>query len=151
MKIEVLHCHGSGVVPTLIGAISRSWFTHSAFRVIENGNYYIYEAQAKGIHRIGFEEWKLTYNYNYKVTEHEITTIQYRLMKSKEGVTKYDYRSLLVAQPVYQLTFGLIWIGSRGASSTKEMYCSEFCAWVLDFPKWWTISPKNLYKLCKKC
>lgn len=148
MNIEILHCHGKGVVPTLIRWFSNSWFTHSAIRVIEDGAMYIYEAQENGVNRKGFEEWKLKYNYEYKVTAHEISKVQYAKMLSKQGVTPYDFRSLLLSQPIYLLT-GL-WIGSRGASSTKEMYCSEFCAWVLDLPKWWTISPKKLYELCKK-
>jgi len=145
-KIEVLHCHGSGILPTLIGFFSKSYYTHSAIRVIEEGETYIYEAQANGVNRKMFKAWVEKYGYKYDVTAHEIENYQYSKMLSKQGVTSYDYRSLLVSQPIYLITGW--WIGSRGASSTKEMYCSEYCAWVLGFPKWWTISPKSLHKLC---
>lgn len=150
-KIEILHCHGSGITPTLIGTISNSWYTHSAIRVIEDGQPFIYEAQKHGIHRITEAQWIKDYGYTYTITEHVISDVWYAKLKSKEGVTPYDYRSLLLSQPIYLLTslFGNgIWIGSRGKSSTKEMYCSEYCAWVLEFDKWWTISPKKLHKLC---
>lgn len=145
-KIEILHCHGSGLLPKLIGLFSNSYYTHSAIRVIEDGETFIYEAQSNGITRKLFSEWVKKYGYKFEVTEHEIENYQYSKMVSKQGVTPYDYRSLIVSQPIYLLTGW--WIGSRGASSTKEMYCSEYCAWVLNFPKWWTISPKKLQKLC---
>ena len=151
-KIEVLHCHGSGVMPTLIGTISNSWCTHSAIRVKENSEIGIYEAQKHGIHRLTEQEWVEKYGYKYKVTEHIITNNQYDKMISKVGKTPYDFRSLFFSQPLYLLTsfFGNgYWLGSRGKSSEKEMYCSEYVGWVLGFDKWWTLSPKAIYKLCQ--
>lgn len=63
------------------------------------------------------------------------------------GKTAYDFYSLIVAQPVYQLTKERIWIGRKN-DGYNRFYCSEFCAWVHrnHFPEWSKTSPMDLYE-----
>lgn len=144
--IEILHCHGSGLLPKIIGAFTNSYFTHSAIRVVEDDGTYIYEMQDNGLTRKMESSWVEKYHYKYKVTAHEITDFKYLWLKSKEGVLKYDKGTLIVSQPILQL-FG-IWIGRKQKSVSDGMICSELCAYVIGLTEWWKYTPKSLYKYC---
>lgn len=61
---------------------------------------------------------------------------------------KYDFLSLLIYQPIYQLTGRWFW---RKNDWENRFYCSEFAAyiwnelfWILD--EWYKISPQDLYR-----
>lgn len=63
------------------------------------------------------------------------------------GVQKYDFASLLIYQPLYQLTGK--WLGRKN-NGENRFYCSEFAAYVRNklfgiFDKWYSMSPQDLY------
>ena len=145
-KIEVLHCTGSGVLPKLISIFTNSHITHTAIRIIENGEPYIYEMQENGLTRKMEASWVAKYHYKYKVTDHEITDFKYSWLQSKTGVLKYDKGTLIVSQPFLQLTG--IWIGNKQKSVSDGMICSELGAFLLGVKEWWNKTPKSLFKIC---
>jgi hypothetical protein len=145
-KIEVLHCTGSGMLPKLISMFTNSHITHTAIRIIENGEPYIYEMQENGLTRKMESSWVAKYHYKYKVTEHEITLFKFSWLKRNEGVLKYDKGTLIVSQPLLQ-AFG-VWIGNKQKSVSDGMICSEMVAFVLSEKEWWKQTPKSLHKLC---
>ena len=57
---------------------------------------------------------------------------------------KYDYKSLLWSQLIWQFTKK--WRGKRDIKASKRIYCSEACAYAYYylFPEWWLIAPVDL-------
>ena len=146
IKIEVLHCTGHGILPKLIGLFTASSITHSAIRIYENEEPFIYEMQKNGCTRKMQKSWEKVYGYHYKKTEHYISKFKYSKLKTFEGVLPYDEGTLIGSQSLYQL-FG-VWIGKKEKSIKDGVICSELVAYLLDVPEWWKQSPKSLYKWC---
>lgn len=63
---------------------------------------------------------------------------------SVETLNGYDFVSLFLYQPIFQLTN--IWIGREKEKAKKKMYCSEYCAFLHGLNEWWTYSPDMLGK-----
>jgi len=87
------------------------------------------------------------YNYTYRISRpiegvFDMKDIHVRAL-SKSGDTPYDFKVLLWYQPIYQLAGK--WKGKTGPDAEGKMYCSEFVAWVYGFPKWWELSPGELF------
>lgn len=65
---------------------------------------------------------------------------------------KYDYWGALFHQLVYILLFRRVWIGRKGNSADRKLYCTEFVASLMFhvrgyFPEHYKISPSKLTQL----
>lgn len=61
---------------------------------------------------------------------------------------KYDFKSLLFSQLIWQVTNKKKWKGKKDIKAAKRIYCSEACAFAYPslFPSWWNIAPSDLYE-----
>jgi len=61
---------------------------------------------------------------------------------------KYDFKSLLFSQLIWQITKEKKWKGKKDIKAAKRIYCSEACAFAYKdlFPEWWTVAPVDLFK-----
>ena len=122
---------------------------HSAALIELWGEWYVieYDPNPK---ITAWEQWRntdkviqvaeLKYLYNEKMWAN--------IALSKQDATKYDYASLFIYQPIYQITGQ--WVGRKNKEGDSRFYCSEYIAWVWNkqlvnlFPKWWQTSPADL-------
>lgn len=145
---DVLHCRRNTFIAKCIKLFTKSRFNHTAMVVEIWGVICIIDSQNDGTNIRTFEQWKKKYNYKYEVTTLNLSDQEKREMSKKAlsmvGVTKYDFVSLLIWQPMYIL-FGK-WHGKKNASANKRMYCSEFVAWVLGLDRYWALSPQDVFE-----
>ena len=143
---DILHCSGSSLISRLIMKFTKSKFSHTALVIECWGRIHIIEAQNNGVNLKNLDQWIKKYNYKYSVSRpiEGVSNDFFIKASSKIGVTSYDFRSLLLYQPLYILTGK--WYGSKKESGTNKMYCSEYVSWVYDFEKYWNKSPQDLFE-----
>lgn len=146
---DILHCTGKRVISKLIRLATKSQFSHSAIFIEIWGQPYVIDAQKNGVNLKPWDAWVEEYDYTFKVSRKiypavEPKTFSMRALE-KVGLTAYDFESLLIRQP-WKLITGK-W-KSRGKKEEFKMYCSEYAAWCHDIPKWWEMSPDDLYNYC---
>ena len=128
----ILHCSGKSLLSRLIMRFTKGKFSHTAIVLEIGGKVCVVGAQNNGVNIREFKEWQNEFKYKYSVSipiyqafnKEEIAN----KILSKVGVTKYDYFSLLIAQPFYLLTRK--WIGNK-KNAAKKFYCSEFVGWCM--------------------
>ena len=147
-KGDILSCTGTGFLSKGIQLFSRSRINHTAMVVEIWGKLFIIDSQKDGTNPRPLQEWINKYNYEYVVhrPKHrafDLKEISARAM-SKVGHTPYDFKSLLWYQPRYMISGK--WRGKTGGDAEKRMYCSEFVAWVYNFPGWYKLSPQDVFE-----
>lgn len=146
---DILHCTGDRFLSRIIRKLTGSRFSHTAVVVECWGNIYIADAQNNGVNPKDFDSWMQKYKYKFTVSRPQFEFDAKELSKkafSVSGVTKYDKWSLLFYQPLYLLTGK--WRGKKNEAADDKLYCSEFVAWLYEFPNWWAMSPEDVYKHC---
>lgn len=143
---DVLHCTSSRALARAIQWFTKSRINHTATVVEIWGELFIVDSQRDGTNPRPVKQWLEKFNYTYKIHRpKEIDIVKYQIkVASKIGFTPYDFASLLIYQPWYQLTGR--WIGKTKADSEKRMYCSQFVAWLNDLPKYWELSPNQVFE-----
>ena len=135
------------------------WFTqfeyhHAALVGIHNDELWIYESVFSG-----FKPTKSLAEYERYIIEDGINIK--RIPKSRSlNITEfrkrlfelvgapYDFMSLLIWHPIYQLSkrFGKSWwFGKRGPAAKNKSVCTESIAYIVGIPNWWTYTAKDLY------
>lgn len=143
---DILSCIGKSYISKGIHAFTGGK-THTAVVIECWGKLYVVDAQRNGVNPKPLDEWKAKYNYD--ITVHRPIypfDIKEKSIKafSKVGLTAYDYKSLLIFQPIY-ITTGY-WFGKRNEDANSRMYCSEFIGWLEDVADYWRMSPQDLFK-----
>ena len=146
---DILHCTSNSFLARAIQFFTKSRINHTALVIDIWGELYIIDAQKDGVNPRKFENWVNNYNYKYKI--HRNISGKFDLKSfcikaiSKSGSIPYDFKSLLIYQPIYILTGK--WIGKKDPESQKRMYCSEYAAWVLGLDKYWELSPEHVFEI----
>ena len=141
---DTLHCYSQKILSKIIRFITKGRVSHTA-KVIKVWNrLFILDSQSDGSNLRRLDNWEEKYNYTYIVTRKKNRDITKLRKKASEviGVTKYDYMSLIIYQPIYQITG--IWFGKKEEDAVEKLYCSELCAWLDDIPNYWELSPEQL-------
>lgn len=147
---DILHCRRSTFLSWLIQKLTKSQFSHSALYINIGGESFVVDAQKDGVNLRRFDLWMKKYKYSFIVSRpNEMTSqrkaiILNRIFK-KIGVTNYDFVGLLYKSP-WKLITGKWKVGKN---EDNRMYCSEFVAYVYDFPFYYKLSPEDLYDRCK--
>jgi hypothetical protein len=142
---DVLHCTSKGFLARAIQWFTKSRINHTALVIELQGKLFVIDSQRDGTNPRPLQEWMDKFNYEFcfhRPLNHDIEVIQVRAL-AKSGHTSYDFAALLWHQPVYILTGK--WIGRRHTAD-KKMFCSEYVAWVYNFPNWHKLSPQALYE-----
>jgi len=144
---DILICSSNGILGRMIKLATRSTVNHVAMVIDVSGVKMVIDSQSNGTNVKTFENWKKEYGYKYVAYRYKQATPEWgkkirAKALSKTGVTGYDFASLIIYQPLYLITGK--WIGLKEEKAGNRMYCSEFVAWVFDFPRWWTYSPKDV-------
>lgn len=151
---DVILTHGTSFLARAIRYFTRSEFNHAILVVEIWGDKFLLEAQKEGLVINTIPE-SLT-NKQFKILRAKTYADGLPVEKAKElamfvmpmvGKHRYDFGSLLVAQPIKQI-FN-VWVGRRNAKASKRLYCSEFIALVYNrmfkfFPYWYETTPKDL-------
>jgi hypothetical protein len=147
---DVLHCTSDKILARAIQFFTKSRISHTATVVDIWGKLFIVDSQRDGTNPRPLKEWIEKYSYKYKIHRPlEIDIVKYHIkVASKIGFTPYDFASLLIYQPWYQITGK--WIGKTNKESDKKMYCSEFVAWLNDLPEYWRLSPNQVFEEMEK-
>ena len=146
---DILHCRGRKWLAKAIMKFTRGRWSHTAVVVECWGQIYIVDAQLNGVNARPYEEWVKEFNYEYKVSrpKFQIEPKDFSIRAfTKVGSTKYDVISLIWHQPLYIITGK--WNGKTRDNATGRMYCSEYVGWLYNMPKWWELSPQDLYLNC---
>lgn len=152
--LDILMCYGGSLLSKAIRLITRSRISHNALAIKIDTEIYIIDAQRRGVNITRFREWHRKYKYNFYIVRlKETSNIFYKQAvkeRAKEsiGITKYDFASLLLWQPLYLITG--YWPIKKIQNSKKRFYCSEFVAYCLNLPYPYTYSPEALYKYFKE-
>lgn len=150
---DILVCSSNGWLGKQIKRFTKSTTNHTALVINVSGVLMVIDSQKNGTNPKTFENWLSKYAYDYKVFRYHYGNADWgreirKRALSKSGVTGYDFASLLLWQPWYLLTGK--WKGRTKEQAEKRMYCSEFVAWVHEFPNWWTFSPGAVQDFCEK-
>ena len=137
---DILHCTSEGFIGRAIRWFTRSRVNHTALVIEVWNELFILDSQADGTNMRPISEWNRKYNYSYIIDRpDEFTTKQRNKAVSVIGHTPYDFKSLLIYQPIYILTGK--WRGKTKDAAKNRLYCSEYIAWVFNMPQWWKASP----------
>lgn len=144
---DILHCRGKRLLSRMIMRFTKSAWSHTALAVRIDNALFVIDAQKDGVNLRPFEAWHKEYNYEFLVHRSQTmifrNTIQQRAL-SKVGHTAYDFVSLIARQPI-ELISGK-W--KERKDPTRKMYCSEFVAWVYAHPKYYSMSPEDVFQWC---
>lgn len=148
---DILHCNGKRLLSKLIRKISGGKYSHTATVVVAYGQVLIVEAQNRGVNIMPYDAWQDKYNYQYDVSrqvKYINRTKHARRSFKHAGVAKYDYGMLLWDYPRYVLTGK--WRGDNEIETTaeKRFTCSTYVGWLFRIPKWWTLSPQQIFEHC---
>ena len=146
---DVAHCRSNGILGRAIRVFTRSHVNHTAMFIEIWGKIFVIESQSNGTNLKPFQEWVKKYNYKYEISRPlEFTAETKERAMQKIGTTGYDFRSLILVQPIYQV-FG-IWLGKGEKKADEKLYCSEFVGWVYKLENWWKNSPQQVYEIMSK-
>jgi hypothetical protein len=149
---DILCCTSYGWLGKQIKRFTKSTTNHTALVIKVSNVLMVIDSQKHGTNPKTFENWLAEYGYDYKVFRYRYHNVNWgkairgRAL-AKSGVTGYDFKSLLLWQPLYLITGK--WHGRSKEEAEKRMYCSEFVAWVHELPNWWTMSPECVKKFCE--
>lgn len=141
---DILHCKSDGFLGRNIQRVTGSIYNHTAFAIEIYGDIYIVDAQRGGIIPRRLDLWLERYDYKIDIhrnkywTKEDIDSLCVRAM-SKSGETPYDFASLFLYQPIYNI-FG-VWKGKRNEDADSRMYCSEYIGWIVRLPGYYKMSP----------
>jgi len=131
-----------------IRRFTRSNWSHVAIVLNYNGVIFVVDSQKNGTNIKEFSVWMDQYKYEFiRVRRWDWSTRPYKgqvidRIHKVMGVTGYDFKSLLIKQPIYLLTGK--WLGKKNEAATKRMYCSEFVAYAFNMNKFWKMHPQKL-------
>lgn len=141
----------------------KMYYNHVAF-VVDKGtmfkpDFHVMEAGWNMVLKRGeviitpFEQWKSARKegtYLIKEAKFNFNGSTFAKLAFAELGKGYDFASVLLAQPIRQLTGKRVWLGSR--ISTKKWYCSELYAYLmfkatngLGFSNYYEIDPEDLF------
>jgi hypothetical protein len=150
---DILHTHTPFTIKrplTIIAAAIRwatkSYWNHTAVVVRIWGKVFIMESEIHGVQRpIPLEEWvgnktvSITRSYEESEREYALKAI------SKIGKAKYDFASLFWFHPI-EILFGRYYGYTSERKAAKRFYCSEYAAWLRNYPDWFKMKPIDLYE-----
>lgn len=141
---DILHCKGTSLISKIIMKITKSKFSHTALVVECNGRVCIIEAQNNGVNLKSYDSWMKKYNYNYAISRPvKINKEEFAIRAfSKIGVTKYDFKGLLMYQPWYLITGK--WKGSSKEANDEKSYCSDYAGWCHSLKDYYKMSPNDI-------
>jgi len=149
---DILHCYKDAFIANHIKAFTKSKYNHTATVLEIYGRLYVIDSQKDGTNIRPLTDWLKKYKYSFDVTKAHFNKRKKeeysRKALSKAGVTKYDYVSLLLWQPIYIVTGK--WHGKKEESAQKKMYCSEYIGWLHDVPNYWEKSPQDIFRFFEK-
>ncbi len=153
IHMDVIFCSRDTWLSKQIRRFTRSKFSHVAILLKYDKGTFIVDSQRNGTNIKEFSVWMREYKYDITVVRPDYTLLDYsphdtlKRIHEVMGVTGYDFRSLLITQPLYLLTGQ--WLGRKNERALKRMYCSEFVAYCHFRPKFWKYSPGKLYDYFK--
>ena len=127
----------------IIRAITHDYYNHAGIIIFNWSQLFINEAIGKGVVTspisLSIKNYiiKIVRPKDQKYTEGEIAT----KANSKLG-TGYDFLGLLFYQVIYQIKKK--WYGYTQEYAEKNMYCSDYVAWIYNLKNWWTVTPKDI-------
>jgi hypothetical protein len=148
---DILHCRGRRLISKAIMWATKSNVSHTALFVRLYGLPYVIDSQKDGTNLRPFDEWMEMYNYYFEISRPVKIENQGEFIKralSKTGNTAYDLEGLLIRQP-WKLITGK-WKHKPGKNQDEKMYCSEYVAWVYNFPNHNTLSPREVKEYTDK-
>ena len=126
----------------LIRFITNSYWNHSALFVNIGGVDYVVESDIGGVSMIPWTNYK---KYGIIKLSENTYQVDWERISKHIGVTKYDYRNLIVHQLLKEL-FG-IYIAPKQGKKGEKFVCSEFVAYSIKLPIPWTWTPKQIAEL----
>ena len=147
-----------GIVPKLIRTFSKCYYNHAAIVVKAMNELYVLEATGRGLLITqSLEEYlKETPSKREILIRRPKRQSEEGILKAYEALSeiignKYDFKSLLFSQFIYQITDEKSWKGKKGAKAANKVYCSEAYAYAYSdlFPKWWSVAPVDLFESVK--
>ena len=102
---DVAHCRSNGILGRAIRLFTRSHVNHTAMFIEIWGKIFVIESQKNGTNLKPFQEWVKKYNYTYEISRPlEYTAETKERAMQKICTTGYDFRSLFLVHPIYQIT-----------------------------------------------
>ena len=143
-----------GFVPKAIRYFTKCHYNHAAMVIKAMGELYVLEAVENGF--ILTQTLKEYLKETPKKREilikrpHNQSWISIQDAYKRISIIighKYDFKSLLFSQLIWQLTKENNWKGKKDIKAAKRIYCSEACAFAYShlFPEWWTVAPVDLF------
>lgn len=131
-------------LPFLIRKVTKDIVSHSAVIINIDGIPFVAESKVPKVVLESWETWrKQKMDIYMTIPENVPEDFRWRVL-SKIGNSKYDYRLLLITQPIYQLT-GL-WIPTKKGMNGEPFTCSEFVSYTLGISEPWKKVPGDLIK-----
>lgn len=142
---DVLSCQADRLISLAIRFVTGSEVNHTAVVDASSGRLCISESQKRGVSKIlTYDEWAKKYKYRYIIHRPKEWTDEHEArLKETQQSGSYDYPSLLLFQPILQLTG--VWLGRRNERARNRLYCSEKAGYVAGLAKSWKLSPDDVY------
>lgn len=138
-------------------------YNHCGMLIYWNGVWYVFEAgynhddKRAEVIKTPFDLWKSKRKENsYLIVEPKFNFLGDVLLNRaiRSLGTPYDFKSVILWQPIRQATFKKVWLGNKSKNGTKSFYCSEYVAWLYNqstlgarFEAWPETDPEDLFNL----
>lgn len=147
------------IVPPAIRWFTQFEYHHAAVIGLHKGELWVYESVFNGFK----PTWKLQ-DYQLYLLEngiksmvipkhHQLNIYIFRERLYELTGAPYDFASLLIWHPIYQLSKRIgksWWLGKRGPAAKNRSVCTESIAYIMGIDNWWTYTAKDLYEHYRK-
>lgn len=122
--------------------------THTAQTVILYGDVYVVDSDSDSLEPELFATWKSgrawihVFDPNVLTNPKMVDDFQKKLIK--HSGKRYDFKSI-IPQLKYQL-FGVYKGETNPEKAAENFICSELTGYAYDLPKWYQLSPLNIFK-----
>jgi len=140
---DIFNCTSKSIISKMIRWFTKSDYSHTAMFIEIWGQPFIIESQVDGVHIHTFDEWQKKYKYNYVVMRGDTGDEKEFSIRAMSLLgKKYDFKSLLLTQPI-KLKTGIIINKKDG--KLDSLFCSEFIAWCYKIDDF-QMSPEDLFR-----
>lgn len=144
--IPKLICYFTGATYHHVAAVKKQETTLVVIEAVFKG-FVVTKSLEEFIEKDGQE-----YDLLYVSREDYVKNLKFKFLLL-EG-NPYDFGSLFIWQLIdkayYKLFNRNLWLGRKGISAIKTIYCSEALAFMYELDEWWKVGPKELLDALKK-
>jgi hypothetical protein len=130
------------------------YYNHCGNICEENGVIYIYEAgwnkikKSPEVIKTEWNNWvkaRKQGHFLVKTPDFLFNTEIYRERLVRSLGKPYDFKSVIIFQPIRLLSFRKLWLGKTGEEALGSFYCNKLSAWAYGIHDWYKIDPEELF------